>query len=203
MLRDQFNDCHCGRCRGGLDEGDSNVSQRRICCDACFPKVVSLSEPLTEPQSKQPRSQRKFTIKPYTTSASEGQLKQALFEWRQEAFGASLYRGNTFFGPLLLMTDIILQRIVDLAHYAKLPDVSSLAFQTKWRYTKTYGAAILEVVHQYCPQNMPTRPQRPLESDPASQTGLSQPSASTKIRQCRSCFSPFHIGKLLVYCLVY
>ena len=42
------------------------------------------------------------------------------------------FPGNDFFGLQYIMSDDILNRIVDLAHHKKLSDVPSLLKQTDW-----------------------------------------------------------------------
>lgn len=154
-----------------------------------------------------------FKPKPYKTSEKEAALKTALRAWQnEECEKSSQFHDNEFFRPQLLMTDIVLQRIIDLAHYVKLPNISALAAQTHWHYTKQYSGALLAIINKYCPQTPseanpgPPKQSATLQSmdmplaNPPNTGGLSPPdpssaSAGKSICRCKTCLSTSHIGE--------
>ena len=66
---------------------------------------------------------------------ADRKLREALCDWRStqlQALGAST--GNDMFGSQLIMTDEILERILDLAHFGQIDTLVMLQTQVSWRY---------------------------------------------------------------------
>ena len=84
------------------------------------------------------------------------------------------FPGDDFFGLQYLMSDDILNHIVDLTHYKKLANVALFLEQTDWRHTGNYGPQILELINVYVlPLPLPPPPLPPsLSLLPSSQTVL-------------------------------
>jgi hypothetical protein len=93
-------------------------------------------------------------------------LKAALKAWRTQQMEIE-FSGDDFFGPQLLLSDEILNRIVGLARNNKLTDIQSLNEQTDWRHTSKYGSAIIEMVKN-CASPPPPPPLPPPSSAPSS-----------------------------------
>ncbi|TFK68538.1 hypothetical protein BDN72DRAFT_674866 [Pluteus cervinus] len=74
-----------------------------------------------------------------------GLLRTRLQNWRKEQMIKEGLGDDQFFGVQLILSDEILDHIVDLAHQSKLLDVKTLAEQTDWRYANIYGPKILEL----------------------------------------------------------
>jgi hypothetical protein len=150
-------------------------------------------------------------------------LREALRNWRStqlQALGAST--GDDMFGSQLIMTDDILDRILDLAHFGQIDDLVTLQSQVSWHYCDRWGLQILDIVKTHFPfVPAPSRESLcPTENLPGPSTGNGPPSAtgsaraaasgtkshkksSTKPRargqyQCRSCGSTTHIGMLSI-----
>ena len=121
------------------------------------------------------------------------------------------FPGDNFFGPQYLMSDNILNRIVDLARHNKLTDIASLFEQTDWRHASKYGTQILELVNISKPPPPPPPPP-PLSSlslllsprealqdvlNPLSQVneGIPKPGPK-KSRRCTACGADNHICAL-------
>lgn len=70
--------------------------------------------------------------------------------WRQKTL-VDLGINDPFFGPALILPDLILTRIIDLSHHSKLSDVSALRDLTDWCYADKYGENVLVLVHNHYP----------------------------------------------------
>ncbi|KAH9032209.1 hypothetical protein EDB84DRAFT_1270764, partial [Lactarius hengduanensis] len=119
--------------------------------------------------------------------------------------------GNNMFGSQFIMTDEVLERIVDLAHYEQIDDLATLQSQVSWRNCDRWGPDILVIVKAHAPPvATPSRATlRPAENLPGPSTGHqpsptpgsvgavasgSKPRAKSRYR-CGSCGSTTHIGK--------
>ncbi|PPQ76589.1 hypothetical protein CVT26_012794 [Gymnopilus dilepis] len=124
----------------------------------------------------------------------DGALSKALDVLRAELLDREGLGGDVIFGPQLILSDEILDRIVQLGHKQKLPDVDALADQTSWRYTRQYGQDVLSVVHSFYPPPTSTLPDPPINND----IHLSSNSdASRRIRapaKCTACGNLGHIS---------
>ncbi|KAF5381621.1 hypothetical protein D9615_005404 [Tricholomella constricta] len=154
---------------------------------------------LNHPAVKATRGKRKVKADKYTMKPHDHGLKDALDAWRTKQL-ATDFEGDDFFGPQMILSDDLLDRIVDLAHYCKIPDVEALLHQTSWRYASKYGPAIQELVFKYQPEPplAPTPALIPPTTESASQavpvtcSPLSLP--TKKARLCSACGSFTHIA---------
>jgi hypothetical protein len=139
--------------------------------------------------------------------AHDFKLKDGLKAWRTEQMEQE-FSGDDFFGPQLLLSDEILNRIVDLAHKNKLTDIQSLHEQTDWRHSSKYGAVIIEMVKSCAPPPPPPPVPTPSSSGSASSSQLAlqgvsnslsqiaqnpQVSVPKKSRHCATCGGQDHI----------
>jgi hypothetical protein len=101
-------------------------------------------------------------------------LKAVLKAWRTQQMEIE-FSSDDFFGPQLLLSDEIMNRIVSLACKKKLTDIQSLNEQTDWRHASKYGSAIIEMVKSCAPPPpSPPLPSVPLLSS-APSSSLLQP----------------------------
>ncbi|KIK37779.1 hypothetical protein CY34DRAFT_59074, partial [Suillus luteus UH-Slu-Lm8-n1] len=75
----------------------------------------------------------------------------ALEKWRGEKMKDCGFGDDDFFGPQLVLTDEALDRIVDLAHDYKLPDLKTLRDQVNWCYVDSLGSEIITLVKEFFP----------------------------------------------------
>jgi hypothetical protein len=68
------------------------------------------------------------------------------------------------FGSQIIMTDDILERILDLAHFGKFVDLVMFQGQVSWRYCDRWGAQVFNIVKLHFPPQVPpvTTPQESL-----------------------------------------
>ncbi|KAG2335653.1 P-loop containing nucleoside triphosphate hydrolase protein, partial [Suillus weaverae] len=93
--------------------------------------------------------------KPYEMTNRERDLRAALLQWRDFKMVEEDLDGDVFFGPQLIMSNKTLNRIIDLAHYAKLTSPASLLEQTSWCYSLDYGPQIIDLIKSFFPPPPP------------------------------------------------
>jgi hypothetical protein len=100
------------------------------------------------------------------------------------------------------MSDMILDRIVDLAHYQLIKTVATLHDQIAWGYLDTCAGRILELVTQHCPPPEAPVASSPFTTAPLQRLSNSSNSANTPQaagaakRKCVLCGVPGHYCKL-------
>jgi hypothetical protein len=79
-------------------------------------------------------------------------LTSALRDWRgAQLVSIGIPAGDAMYGSQIIMTDDILERLVELAHFTQLPNLASLKAQVNWRYSDLWGVQILELVKKHAP----------------------------------------------------
>ncbi|KAH9031299.1 hypothetical protein EDB84DRAFT_1246291, partial [Lactarius hengduanensis] len=135
----------------------------------------------------------------------------ALQDWRRNQL-LSTVGDDDMFGPQLIMTDDVLDRLVVLAHFQQVLDLASIHAQVSWRYTDRWGAEILEIIEKHFPpinagssrpalqpvENMPG-PSAVQGSSALQSTPRSNGPKPPRARRCSACGSNTHIGMSL-YC---
>lgn len=84
-------------------------------------------------------------------SAYGNKLKEALDRWRADELAREGFARDDFYGLQLIMSNEILQRIIDLAYSGKLTTVATLVEQTDWCEAPRFGEAILKVIRDTGP----------------------------------------------------
>ncbi|KIJ08905.1 hypothetical protein PAXINDRAFT_17987 [Paxillus involutus ATCC 200175] len=109
-------------------------------------------------------------------SQGEDNLHKELVHWREMKMIEEDLDGDDFFGPQIIMSNKILHRIIDLAHYFKLTTPTSLLEQTGWCYSMDYGPEIIQLIKAKIPFPVP-QPSTTITRTDASQA-VSQPGPS-------------------------
>ncbi|KAH9010896.1 P-loop containing nucleoside triphosphate hydrolase protein [Lactarius pseudohatsudake] len=186
------------------------VKASHLCCDVCNPGSFILPLPKTS-APKQSRAPNKFKADRYKSTDADTRLKTALQDWRRNQL-LSTVGDDDMFGPQLIMTDNVLDRLVVLAHFQQVPDLASIHAQVSWRYTDRWGAEILDIIEKHFPlinagssrpalkpvENMPG-PSTVQGSSAVQSTPCSNGPKLPRVRQCSACGSNTHIGMSL-YC---
>lgn len=81
-------------------------------------------------------------------------LREDLIRWRKNQQVKKGFGGDVFFGPHRILSDQVLDYIVDLAHYSKITSIQVLGKQTLWKGTTKYGNDILALIRAHAPPNM-------------------------------------------------
>ena len=181
------------------------VRASRLCCDTCNPESFTLPTPTTS-APKKTRAPNRFKVGEHVFTDVDDRLKTALQEWRSNQIG-----DDEMFGPQLIMTDDVLDRLVGLAHFGKVSDLASIHTQVSWRHIDIWGADILNIIKKYFPdvepivepdsprpvlqasENLPGPSSRPSNTLSTAPSG-SRVSKSTRKRRCSACGSEGHIG---------
>ncbi|OBZ77631.1 ATP-dependent DNA helicase RecQ [Grifola frondosa] len=142
------------------------------------------------------RGKNKIKMASYTMNDADLRLKKSLKAWREKQMEEEELDGDDFFGPQYLLSDRLLTRIVDLAHFSKLSTVQILQEQTDWCHASKYGPRILELVRLHIPAPVlpspfTSAPLPPIASGSASST---PPSVTKASRKCGKCGAHDHIA---------
>ena len=180
------------------------VKASRLCCDTCNPGSFILPIPPVSAH-KQTRAPNRFKVGEHVLTDVDHRLKTALEEWRDSQIG-----DDDMFGPQLIMTDDVLDRLVGLAHSGRVSDLASIHTQVSWQHIDIWGTEILDIVKQYFPDDVEPASPRPALQDfenlpgPSTIHGPSNTrskapsgsriSKSTRKRRCSACGSDSHIG---------
>jgi hypothetical protein len=78
------------------------------------------------------------------------------------------------FGSQLIMTDDILERLVELAHFGQVSDLVSIHTRLSWRYTDLWGTQVLDIIKKHFPPIEPVAPRPALQ--PAGPSTVHRPS---------------------------
>lgn len=153
-----------------------------------------MSRPLPLTAAKAPQ---KISVKPYIKTTADCQLVNILVQWREAVYTRDFVH-NGFLGPLLVMPDSILQRIVGVARTGRLSTIANLREQTGWTTAlfSRYGADVLRLVHEVYPPE-PTLPSQHFESQPADENMVPRAGVSRKdtvrVVRCSACGGLGHI----------
>ena len=165
------------------------------CCNICDPGHFVF--PVKEPTNKPPKAPRKHMPKSDQGTA-EKSLCKALISLRQDLAKdeALMLTAKAF------MSDTILDRIVDLAHYQLIKTAAALHKQITWGYLDTCASRILELINQHCPPPVAsslftTAPlQRPSYTSNSANTPTGASTHTAAKRKRMLCGVPGHYRKL-------
>ncbi len=126
------------------------------CCDVCDPDAFRTSEGLhthTKPTRK--RKVHANTILAENMDGADVSLKNALHAWRVQELKNLGFGGEDFFGPQFVMSERVLQRVVELAHDSKIASSTSFIEQVQWCDSAKYADEIMGLVRSVYPINLP------------------------------------------------
>jgi hypothetical protein len=125
----------------------------------------------------------------FIPSPKDLDLKTALKDWRQSTAFVK-FRPATIrnLGVRILMTDVVLNRIVDCAHFGKLTAVEQLLKETTWpkERVQEFGQTIITLISDH-------HPPAPVNTAPSVE-GETQPKRS--IVRCSACGLVGHNSEL-------
>jgi hypothetical protein len=144
-------------------------------------------------------------------------LCQELLQWRDFKVLEEDLDGDDFFSPQIIMSNKILDRIIDLAHYSKIITTTMLFEQTHWCYADLYGPEILKIIKTCIPLPRPPSPKPVVlvsvsvlgssslvnqhslapNPQPIEAAGSVDGPSAKQPRKCSACGNHDHIGKCL------
>ncbi|KAJ7852518.1 hypothetical protein B0H14DRAFT_2444663 [Mycena olivaceomarginata] len=169
-----------------------------ICCELCTPAHFANFAHVDLPLKAQTALSRS-RISTYKADALDMKLRDALHRFRRDAtttkFGRIVLKNS---GPGVVMSNEVLQRLVDCAHYYKIQSTEQLARETRWAGAGEFGEAVVALIkeHRPAPEEPPaalaiTTPLGPHTKDTETSTGR-----SLQVRKCSKCHSVDHIEEV-------
>ena len=120
------------------------------CCDLCNPHLFADIAIVSVTQAS--RKTRKATVKPYKIAEHKMAFHLALQTWcDEETIRHHGMATHVTYGPILIMSDQLLERIVDLVHASKIKDATYLKNETLWTKSDKYAPEILTLIAQHAP----------------------------------------------------
>ncbi|KIK77554.1 hypothetical protein PAXRUDRAFT_166468 [Paxillus rubicundulus Ve08.2h10] len=154
---------HC-KCNSNNMQGcpQCHVMEPNICCDihnhpAFLPYKSHISKP--------PRTAQRSHLPKYTKDKYDYKLEEALQDW-QESKTTMVYGWASLndYGPLLIMPNSTLDRIVDYAHHCKIQTPQDLKRETMWTDSNQFGNEVIVLIQRHgtpCPLLFASMPLRP------------------------------------------
>ncbi|KAF8264330.1 P-loop containing nucleoside triphosphate hydrolase protein [Lactarius quietus] len=124
-----------------------------LCCDTCNPGSFILPAPTTTaPRQTCAHNRFKVNKSKCKMTDADDSLTSALQEWRDAQLTSLGFPvGDEMYGSQLIMTDNILECLVELAHFNQLVDLASIKAQVNWCYSDLWGTQILEIIKKHAP----------------------------------------------------
>ncbi|KAF7981237.1 hypothetical protein HWV62_34599 [Athelia sp. TMB] len=141
-----------------------------LCCDICNPEHFQ-SLFISPTPIKSTRVPNRSSVKTYSATRMDKDLKEALRVWRHEQAVSVLGKFKVRkWGVLLFMSDETVQRIVDCVHIAKISTIEHIAKETRWRrdYLDRCAVSLLALIEAHSPQPPPPPPPPPAVAARAS-----------------------------------
>jgi hypothetical protein len=182
-----------------------------FCCSRCGPRVTLHFCDICDPHyfifpthklsGKHPSALRKTMPKPYKRGPVEKSLYDALIIACRKMAKETFSEGS-FLTPQAFMSTILLDRIVNLAHYQLIKTTTHLHDQIVWGYLDTYATCILGLIQLHCPPSTMASPfttaplQHSLMNTTASSSNATTIVNPPKKRKCDLCRVEGHYSKL-------
>lgn len=115
------------------------------CCDICHPAYFKFV--VAEPSDKAPKPPQKLMPKAYECGPAEENLRKDLISLRRD-----LAKGEALMPTAkALMSDSLLDRIIDLVHHQLIKSVAILYEQIIWGYLDKCANIIFNLINKHCP----------------------------------------------------
>lgn len=181
-----------------------------ICCELCTPGHFESFAHVDEPKRKAQPS-RSHVETDYKADSHQMDLRDALDAFREAKtiaiFGLANLRD---LGPSLIMSNDVLERIIDCSRARKISSREELVKETRWHRAAEDGEEILTIVRSHQPQiaplpsilliSSPLRPRPEVINDVLPPSALLPPKKRNKCKQCKA---EGHIGKFSPSCCLY
>jgi hypothetical protein len=183
----------CTRCK---------ISDSELCCELCTPDDFTDFARVDIPKPKQ--QPQRSRIAAFTTASADMALREALHRFRKE-------RTNEVLGPFsfrkhgagAIMSDDVLSRIADCAHFHKIQTTADLLRETRWHRAAEDGAKVLVLISQHLPIPPPPQPSisftTPLRAGIISNNASPTSPSTPKNRRCSKCHLLGHIGGFFAF----
>ncbi|KAJ7721901.1 P-loop containing nucleoside triphosphate hydrolase protein [Mycena metata] len=187
-------------CRPDLPDGCPRCAAQTppICCELCTPAHFANFAHVDLPLKGQVAPSRS-RLAEYKADALDMKLRDVLHQFRRDKtttkFGRIVLKNS---GPGMVMSNEVLQRIVDCAHFHKIRSTEQLARETRWASAGEFGAEVLALIleHRPPPVEAPPAPPVLVTVTPLgpSATNAETTGRSVRVRKCNKCRTPGHIA---------
>ncbi|KIK78749.1 hypothetical protein PAXRUDRAFT_163135 [Paxillus rubicundulus Ve08.2h10] len=136
-------------CNSNTAEGCARccIPTPTVCCDLHNPQDFSSFSFM---QSKPPAQLQCSRLPKYTCERSDYNLHKALQDWCEDKTAAIFgWAALNDLGPSLLMTNALLDRIIDCAHHHKIHTTQDLRKETSWTDSEKYGEEVVAIIRQH------------------------------------------------------
>ena len=169
-----------------------------VCCEMCTPSAFVDFAPV-DPHQRPAVAPHRSRVVDYKADEQDKALRMALHDYHkcktEQKYGLpALYD----IGPSLYMTNDVLDRITDCAHFNKIQNGEDLRRETRWTWVNEDVDEMLEIIRRF-PQKssaVPLTTTTPLQPRPAPPQPLlsGSPIATKRRNRCSSCKQEGHIG---------
>lgn len=178
-----------------------------VCCDIHHPFAFPLFDTLVPQPPKLPNRSR---LPNYSMGPKEYELCEALEDWREEKMAEKYGRSHLIdIGPSIIMSDSILDRLVNCAHHEKIKTIEDFRKETHWLATDKYEPEVLAIIHRIIPvkvvsvalTNTPLQ-RRPLSTvaNPPRGGNVALPSTVSAVKKTNRCSACQQEGHNSMYC---
>ncbi|KAF8836716.1 hypothetical protein BDN67DRAFT_910607, partial [Paxillus ammoniavirescens] len=120
------------------------ITAPTVCCDLHNPQDFSLFSFM---QSKLPGQPQRSRLLKYTDEWSDYNLHKALQDWWENKTAAIFsWAALSDLKPSLLMTNALLDHIINCAHHHKIHTIQDLQKETSWTDSEKYGEEVLAII---------------------------------------------------------
>ncbi|KAF7967710.1 hypothetical protein HWV62_33295 [Athelia sp. TMB] len=164
-----------------------------ICCELCNPDDFANFARVNVNGRK--RARNRARIPKYDAQPHDMELRHALHQFRKDetikVFGLATLKN---IGPSIILSNSLLDRIVDCAHVRKISTLDQLKHETQWSRADSCDAVILSLIKTHAPP-VPLVAARapPVLIQPSPTNGLLTPVKAIALKQCSSCKGMGHI----------
>ncbi|KAF7338859.1 p-loop containing nucleoside triphosphate hydrolase protein [Mycena sanguinolenta] len=132
----------------------------------------------------------------YEADALDMNLRDALHAFRRAAtitkYSRAVLRDS---GPGVVMSNEILERIVDCAHHFKIQSVEQLTRETRWAFASEFGMAVVDLIKEHRPwPEPPPAPETSTPLAPRNNNDETPTGRSIQVRKCSKCQASDHIA---------
>ncbi|KAF7348212.1 p-loop containing nucleoside triphosphate hydrolase protein [Mycena sanguinolenta] len=186
------------QCRPDLPDGCPRcaVQVPAICCELCTPAYFEQFGLVDLPVKDQAAPSRSRIPSSYEADALDMNLRDALHAFRRAAtitkYSRVVLKDS---GPGVVMSNEILERIVDCAHHFKIQSVEQLTRETRWAFASEFGMAVVDLIKEHRPwPEPPPAPETSTPLAPRNNNDETPTGRSIQVRKCSKCQASDHIA---------
>ncbi|KAI6100667.1 hypothetical protein EDD16DRAFT_1492516, partial [Pisolithus croceorrhizus] len=172
-----------------------HVMEPVICCDIHNPSEFASYD---TPNPKAPQGAQHSCLPKYMKEKSDYDLEDALLDWHEEKTAAMYGWACLFDNRPMVMTNSMLDRIVDCVHHHKIQMPQDLKRETMWADSDLYAGEVISLIERHTVLHQPLYVSTPLRQQASmaltSTSGSTLPTLPMKHRatKCSACGQEGH-----------